>query len=169
MSGMVFFGLLEQIANSLTNISTTERTREFGMLSSVGATPRQIRRSVVLEALIIGVYAIPVGLAVGVIVTYALLGAMNSLLDAATAMIFSAPWWVITINIVFGFIIVWLASASAAIRAGRLTPIDAIRSTQDVNIKSVKIKTNKLIQSYFVISGSICCSTKSCNHCVSEV
>ncbi len=152
--GLVAIAGIFTIRNSF-NISTTERTREFGMLSSVGATPRQIRHSVVLEALIIGACAIPVGLALGAVATYVLLNITNHLLDAATTMIFFVPWWAIAIDIVMGFVIVWLASASAAIRAGRLTPIDAIRSTQDVNIKSKKLKTNKLIQGYFGIGGMI--------------
>lgn len=152
--GLVVIAGIFTIRNSFS-ISTTERTREFGMLSSVGATPHQIRRSVVLEALIIGAFAIPVGLVVGAVATYVLLGVTNNLLEAATAMSFYVPWWAIVIDIIAGFIIVWLASASAAIRAGRLSPIDAIRSTQDINIKSKKLKTNKFIQSYFGIGGVI--------------
>ena len=152
--GLVIIASIFTIRNSF-NISTTERTREFGMLSSVGATPRQIRRSVVLEALIIGVFAIPVGLVLGTIATHVLLGLTDSLLVADTAMIFFVPWWAIAIDIISGFIIVWMASASAAIRAGRLTPIDAIRSTQDVNIKAKKLKTSKIIASYFGVGGVI--------------
>ena len=152
--GLVIIASIFTIRNSF-NISTTERTREFGMLSSVGATPRQIRRSVVLEALIIGVFATPVGLLVGAIATNVLLGVTGHLLKAQTAMSFFVPWWAIAIVVVSGFIVVWLASASAAIRAGRLTPIDAIRSTQDVNIKSKKLKANKFVQNYFGIGGVI--------------
>ena len=152
--GLVIIASIFTIRNSF-NISTTERTREFGMLSSVGATPRQIRRSVIYEAIIIGIFAIPVGLLVGAVATYILLGVSGSLLGTASALIFFVPWWAIAIDVVSGFIIVWLASASAAIRAGRLTPIDAIRSTQDVNIKSKKLKTSKLISNYFGIGGVI--------------
>lgn len=152
--GLVIIAGIFTIRNSF-NISTTERTREFGMLSSVGATPRQIRHSVVLEAFIIGIFAIPVGLILGTIATHILLGLTNSLLAADTAMVFFVPWWAIVIDVVSGFIIVWMASASAAIRAGRLTPIDAIRSTQDVNIKAKKLKTSKIISSYFGIGGVI--------------
>lgn len=153
-AGLIVIAGIFTIRNSF-NISTTERTREFGMLSSVGATPGQIRRSVILEALITGAYAIPIGLIVGVIATNILLGVTGHLLSARSSMVFSVPWWIIAINVAASFIIVWLASASAAIRAGRLSPIDAIRSTQDVNIKSKKLKTNKFIQSYFGIGGVI--------------
>ena len=152
--GLVIIASIFTIRNSF-NISTTERTREFGMLSSIGATPRQIRRSVVLEAIIIGAFATPVGLLVGALATNILLGVTGHLLNAQAAMTFFVPWWAIVIVVVSGFIVVWLASASAAIRAGRLTPIDAIRSTQDVNIKSKKLKANKFVQNYFGIGGVI--------------
>ena len=152
--GLVIIASIFTIRNSF-NISTTERTREFGMLSSIGATPRQIRRSVVLEAIIVGIFATPVGLLVGALATNILLGVTGHLLKAQTAMSFFVPWWAIVIVVVSGFIVVWLASASAAIRAGRLTPIDAIRSTQDVNIKSKKLKANKFVQNYFGIGGVI--------------
>ena len=152
--GLVIIASIFTIRNSF-NISTTERTREFGMLSSVGATPRQIRRSVILEALIIGAFAIPVGLALGALATLILLSITSNLLGAATAMTFFVPWWALAIDIVSGFVIVWLASASAAIRAGRLEPIDAIRSTQDINIKSNKLKTSRLVSNYFGIGGVI--------------
>lgn len=152
--GLVIIASIFTIRNSF-NISTTERTREFGMLSSIGATPRQIRRSVLLEAIIIGVFAMPAGLLLGTVATFILLGVTGGLLGTNQAMTFFVPWWAVVIDVISGFIIVWLASASAAIRAGRLTPIDAIRSTQDVNIKSKKLKTSKLISNYFGIGGVI--------------
>ncbi len=152
--GLIVIASIFTIRNSF-NISTTERTREFGMLSSVGATPAQIRRSVVLEALIIGAFSTPAGLLLGSIATFILLGITGSLIGAPTALVFFIPLWAVALDIVLGFVIVWLASASAAIRAGRLTPIEAIRSTQDINIKSKKLKTSAIIRSYFGIGGVI--------------
>ncbi|MCQ2570844.1 MAG: ABC transporter permease [Candidatus Saccharibacteria bacterium] len=152
--GSIIIASIFTIRNSF-NISTTERIREFGILSSIGATPRQIRYSVLLEAIIIGAVAIPVGLILGTILTFALLGVTNSLLNAASSMVFFVPWWAIVIDVVSGFIIILLSSASAAIRAGRLTPIDAIRSTQDVAVNPKKLKTSKFISNYFGVGGIV--------------
>ena len=152
--GAIIIASIFTIRNSF-NISTTERIREFGILSSVGATPRQIRYSVLLEAIITGAIAIPVGLVVGSILTFILLGVTGSLLGTASAMSFFVPWWGVAIDVASGFIIVLLASASAAIRAGRLTPIDAIRSTQDINVNTKKLKTSKLISNYFGVGGVV--------------
>ncbi len=157
---IVFIGVLViasifTIRNSF-NISTTERTREFGVLSSVGATPRQIRRSVVFEAFIIGLFAIPAGLLIGTLAAVILLIITNSLLGITEySLSLYVPLWAILADAALGFVIVWLASASAAIRASRLSPIEAIRSSQDIKIKSKKLKTNRFIQSYFGVGGVI--------------
>ena len=153
--GTLVIASIFTIRNSF-NISTTERTREFGVLSSVGATPRQIRRSVIFEAFIIGLFAIPAGLLLGTIATIILLIITNSLLGITDAALsFFVPWWAVLADAALGFIIVWLSSASAAIRASRLSPIEAIRSSQDIKIKNKKLKTSRFIQSYFGVGGVI--------------
>ena len=153
--GTLVIASIFTIRNSF-NISTTERTREFGVLSSVGATPRQIRRSVIFEAFIIGLFAIPAGLLLGTIATIVLLIITNSLLGITDAALsFFVPWWAVLADAALGFIIVWLSSASAAIRASRLSPIEAIRSSQDIKIKNKKLKTSRFIQSYFGVGGVI--------------
>ncbi len=153
--GVIIIASIFTIRNSF-NISTTERIREFGMLSSVGATPRQIRRIVITEALIIGACAVPVATILGLSAAGVLLLVTNSLINVGQSfMHFFVPWWVILANAALCFLIVWLASASAAIRAGRLSPIDAIRSSQDVKVKNNKIKTSRFVQSYFGIGGVI--------------
>ncbi len=153
--GILVITSIFTIRNSF-NISTTERTREFGVLSSVGATPRQIRRSVIMESLIIGVFSIPAGLLLGVIATLALLMITNTLLDLKEfSLAFYAPWWAFVADAVLGFVIVWLSSASAAIRASRLSPIEAIRSSQDIKTKNKPLKTNRIIRSYFGVGGVI--------------
>jgi len=153
--GVVAIASIFTIRNSFS-ISTTERIHEFGMLSSLGATPRQIRRSVILEALYIGAIAIPVGIVLGIVATSLLLLASNSLLGLEDiVMRFASPWWLYAGVVLLGIIIVWLASASAAIRASRLSPIEAIRSTQDIKIKSKKLKTSRFLSNYFGVGGVI--------------
>lgn len=153
--GVLAIASIFTIRNSF-NISTTERTREFGMLSSVGATPRQIRRTVFLEAVVIAAVAVPVGIALGILATSILLVLSNALLGLDTfAMRLAVPWWLVVADAAIGVIIVWLSSASAAIRAGRLSPIEAIRSSRDVKINARKLKTSRIIKSYFGAGGVI--------------
>ena len=153
--GILMIASIFTIRNSF-NISTTERTREFGALSSVGATPRQIRRTVVLEACCIGLFAIPAGIILGIVATLILLFITNTLLDLGeVVMSFSAPWWLFVADAILGFLVVWLSSASAAIRASRLSPIEAIRSSQDIKVKAKRLKTSKFIRAYFGVGGVV--------------
>lgn len=152
--GILVIASIFTIRNSF-NISTTERIREFGMLSSVGATPGQIRKSVILEALIIGLFAIPAGILIGFLATFILLIITNSLLDLGYSLSLYVPLWAIGANAALGLIIVWLSSASAAIRASRLSPIEAIRSTQDIKVKSKKLRTSKFVSHYFGVGGVV--------------
>lgn len=67
------------IRNSFS-ISATERARQFGMLSSVGATPRQIRHSVFFEGFVIAAIGIPLGIIIGVVAVAILVVIVNVLL-----------------------------------------------------------------------------------------
>ena len=61
---LIFFGSVALIYNSFS-ISVSERTKQFGLLKSIGATKKQIRGAVLTEALMLCVVAIPLGLLVG--------------------------------------------------------------------------------------------------------
>ena len=81
------------IRNSF-NISITERVRQFGMLASIGARPKQIRRMVYLEGLIIGLIAIPLGLLLGCAATGAIVTVINTLVgfsEATDALFYISP------------------------------------------------------------------------------
>ena len=139
-------------------IAMMERLHQFGILASLGARPRQIRRLLYFEAATIAAIAIPLGLIIGLIATFILLLIINSLLGkfADFEIIFSMPPLAILVVAAMGALIVYLSSASAAIIAARMAPIDAIRNTNEIKIKkNRKIKTSKFIKSYFGIGGVI--------------
>ena len=62
---IIMVGSIFLIYNSF-NISLNERTHQFGILSSVGATEKQLRNSVLFEGLCIGAIGIPIGIMVGI-------------------------------------------------------------------------------------------------------
>ncbi len=63
--GLIMLGSVFLIYNSF-NISLNERTHQFGILMSVGATEKQLRNSVLFEGLCIGVIGIPIGILIGI-------------------------------------------------------------------------------------------------------
>lgn len=62
---LIVFGSVSLIYNAFS-ISVSERTRQFGLLSSVGATRKQLRRMVLFEALAVSIVGIPLGILVGI-------------------------------------------------------------------------------------------------------
>ncbi len=122
-------------------ISVAERTRMFGLLSSLGASKRQLRRSVLTEALLLAVVGIPVGLALG------LLGCMIvfHFTGAGLASMFDVDTYGLTVRVVVSPTALALSAALAlvtvlvsawvpAIRASRVSAVDAIRQTKDVRL-----------------------------------
>ena len=68
------------IKNSFA-ISITEKTKLYGMLRSVGATKKQIRKNVLFEAFILGIIGIPIGILSGFLATFILMKVSNMFLE----------------------------------------------------------------------------------------
>ncbi len=109
------------------SITVAQRVREFGMVRTLGATRGQVLRNVIGEALVIGVLASLIGLAVGVGIArgiQALFDAVGFGLPAASIEI--QPRTVI-IALLVGVVVTVLASVAPALRATRVPPIAAVQ------------------------------------------
>lgn len=145
------------IRNSFS-ISVSEKTKQYGMLASVGATKKQIKRSVLLEGLYIGIIAIPLGILLGIVAIIILLWIVNLLIGdmmEGTEFVYNVPGMAILISVVISGITIFLSCLIPAIKASRIPPIEAIRGTDDIKIKTRKIKTSKLTKKLFGIGGVI--------------
>lgn len=147
------------IRNSFA-ISITEKTRLYGMLASVGATSKQIRRNVLFEGFMLGIIAIPLGLLLGVGVISLLVLILNYLLSESLNGIkiaYSIPVWVLLFAVVLAGITILFSTLSSAIRASGIAPITAIRSNDDIKIgkKHKKLKAPKVIKKIFGAGGNI--------------
>ncbi len=114
------------IANSLS-ITVAQRTRELATLRTLGASRRQVLRSVLFEALLLGVIASLVGLGIGV----ALAKGLSALFDAFGITLPRAglplETRTIVVSLVVGIVVTVLASLRPAIRSTRVPPIAAVR------------------------------------------
>ena len=145
------------IRNSFA-ISVAEKTKQYGMLASVGATKKQIRKTVLLEGTYIGAIAIPLGILCGIIAIVVLLWIVNYLIGDmmdGVVFIYNVPFLPILLSIVISAITIYLSCIIPAIRASRISPIEAIRGNEDIKIKAKKIKTSKLTKKIFGIGGVI--------------
>ncbi len=145
------------IRNSFS-ISVSEKTKQYGMLASVGATKKQIKRSVLLEGLYIGIIAIPLGILLGIVAIIILLWIVNLLIGEmmeGTEFVYNVPGMAILISVVISGITIFLSCLIPAIKASKIPPIEAIRGTDDIKIKARKVKTSKLTKKLFGIGGVI--------------
>lgn len=156
--GIVIVCSVFVIRNSFA-ISITEKKKEFGMLSSIGATKKQIKKLVIKEGLFLSVIGIPLGILLGILAAFILVIFTKTYLGNAFGeeIIFSLniPWIVLIITIICSLITVLLSSLSSARKASKISPIESIRNNDDIKIKAKKIKTNKLVKKIFGIGGVI--------------
>jgi putative ABC transport system permease protein len=114
------------IANTLS-ITIAQRTREFATLRTLGATRKQIRRAVTIEALVIGILGSVIGLFLGLALAKGLEAVFKSIgIDLPTAGTVFATRTVVVCLLV-GTIVTLLASLRPARRAMRVPPIAAVR------------------------------------------
>ena len=145
------------IRNSFA-ISITERTRQYGMLSSIGATKKQIRKNVLFEGAILGLIGIPSGILLGILVNWILSIVLNNLIGKViddVTFIYSVPVTAIILSVILAVITIYFSCKASARRAAKLSPIDAIRSNEDIKIKGKKVKSPKIIKKLFGVGGDI--------------
>ena len=156
---LVMFGSISLIYNAFS-ISVAERTRQFGILKSIGATKKQIRASVRFEALLLSAIGIPIGMAVGClgigITLWAIRDTFTALMpNAETQMRLALHPVALLIAAIIALVTVLISAAVPAARAARLQPIDAIRQSADVRIKAREVKTPKFIEKLFGFEGAM--------------
>lgn len=144
------------IKNSF-NISITEKIRQYGMLASVGATRRQIKSSVKTEAAMLGVVGIPVGTMSGILASFILVKVVNALsagwLNFALSFHTSLP--ALILAVIMSIATIYFSATGSARRAAKVTPLEAIRNTKEIKIKSSKLKTPAIIGRIWGIGGVI--------------
>ena len=148
------------IKNSF-DISITEKIKQYGMLRSIGATKKQIKRNVYYEGTILGIIGIPLGIVLGLIASYILIIVSNIFLkemlnvNTGLKLVLSISWFSIVVAIILGIITIYLSAIRSARKASIVSPINSIRNSADIKVKSKKIKSPKIINKLFGIGGEI--------------
>lgn len=154
---IIIFTSVFCIRNSFA-ISTTEKTKMYGMLASVGATKKQIKKSVLFEGMILGLIGIPLGILAGIFAVFILIQIVNalignSLLDRIDGIIMKVTILPILVSILLGFITIYLSARSSAKRASKISPMEQLRSSKDIKINNKKLRTPKIIEKLFKTGG----------------
>ena len=156
MLSLVSIGCIVVIYNSFA-ISVMERKKEFGLLSSIGATKKQLSYTVFFEALIEGIIGIILGICGAYIGIGTVILIINNLigdilvlkLNLVTNIVF------IIIPVIFMILVIFISALVPSRRAAKVSPIEAIRQNDNIKINKKKIKTGKLVNKLFGIEGEI--------------
>lgn len=155
---IIMIGSVSLIYNSFA-ISITERSKQFGMLASVGATRVQKRNSIFYEGAVIGVFAIPLGIIAGIAgmaITFNIVGPMLTYgIGIEVPLRIHISTASILVSTVFSALTIFISAFIPAKRASRISAMDAIRQTNDIKLQKKTVKTSKLTRYLFGIEGEL--------------
>ena len=156
MLSLVSIGCIIVIYNSFA-ISVMERKKEFGLLSSIGATKRQLSHTVFFEAVFVGV----IGIILGILGAYIGIGCVILIINNLISDMLEYKLHLVTnplfiiIPVIFMIVVIGVSAFIPSRRASKVSPIEAIRQNDDIKINKKKIRTSKLVLKLFGIEGEI--------------
>lgn len=160
LCGIIMFGSVSLIYNAFS-ISISERTKQFGLLKSIGATKKQIMSSVIFEAMTLSAIGIPLGMLLGITgigITFILSKDLFTHLwreETRSVLTLRVSPVALLLSAVLGLITVLISAYIPARKAAKVSAIDSIRLTDDIRIKPGKVRTSKLTYSLFGFHGML--------------
>lgn len=154
---LIMFGSVSLIYNAFS-ISVSERTKQFGLLASVGATKRQLQKMVLLEALCVSAVGIPIGVCSGIVgigVTLALLGEQFLEMGFPMKMRLAVSPLSIVAAIFIALVTVLISAWIPAKRATKVSAIEAIRQSAESNENQKSVKTVGWVYKWFGLPGML--------------
>lgn len=155
--GLIMFGSISLIYNAFS-ISVSERTKQFGLLSSIGATKKQLKKMVLFEALTVSAIGIPLGILVGIGgigVTLLLIGNKFATMlgDYDAPMRICVSWQAVVIAVLVALVTVLISAWVPSKRATKVSAVEAIRQNADIQSANKPVKTSKLTYKLFGLPG----------------
>lgn len=124
---ILFTGYL--IIYNVFQISVAGDVRFYGLLKTIGTTPRQIRRMIRQQALVLSLVGIPLGLVLGWLVGKALVPVVVGQLDGVETVTSTSPW-IFAGSALFALVTVFISCFRPGRMAGRVSPVEALRYTE---------------------------------------
>ena len=152
---LIMFGSVSLIYNAFA-ISVSERTKQFGLLSSIGATKKQIRKMVYTEAFMISAIGIPLGIVsgvAGIAITLRFIGNKFMGIGFSIPMRVTVSWKSMAIAAVIAVVTVIISAYLPSRRAMNISAIEAIKLNNDIKQSENPVKTSPLVYKFFGMSG----------------
>ncbi|MBP2111298.1 ABC transporter permease [Paenibacillus silagei] len=162
VGGIVAFiivaGSIFMIYNAFT-ISLNERTRQFGILSSVGATAKQLRNSVLFEGLCIGAAGIPAGILLGIgsmgLVLMAVSRNFGNILYSGVPLSLKVSVPAIVCAAALSMVTILISAYIPARKAAGTPVMESIRQTNEVKVEAKAVKTSSRAQRIYGLEGTL--------------
>jgi putative ABC transport system permease protein len=155
---IIMIGSIFLIYNSF-NISLNERTQQFGILASVGATARQLRNSVLFEGLCIGAIGIPIGILVGIgsvdLIIPIVANNFSTMVSSSVPMTLSVSFPALVVAAAVSLVTILISAYIPARKAANTPVMESIRQTNEVKTESKAVKTSKLEQRIYGLEGTL--------------
>ncbi len=154
---VIMAGSITLIYNAFS-ISLRERTVQFGLLSSIGATKKQLRRAMRYEAFFVSIVGIPLGILAGVGgigVTLHFIGEnlTNWIHGTKMGIPLYVPVWAAAAAAVTAFMTIMISVWIPSRRIKKITPMEVIRASNEIRIRPGEVKTGGWIVSLFGLEG----------------
>lgn len=152
---LVCLSLILVIHNSFA-VSMRSRLHQFGIFSSIGATPAQIRICLLQEALLVSAFPIPAGILAGILCSFGTVRAMGAFaenLAGGRKMDFAVHPAIFVVILVLSLLTVLLSAWIPARKLSRITPLEAIRGTGELQLE--KKKSSFLLSVLFGVEGEL--------------
>jgi putative ABC transport system permease protein len=155
---IIMVGSIFLIYNSF-NISLNERTQQFGILASVGATSKQLRNSVLFEGLCIGAVGIPIGVLAGIgsikLVIPIVAGNFKTILYSSVPLTLSVSVPVIIAAALVSLVTILISAYIPARKAANTPVMESIRQTNEIKTESKTVKASKFEQQIYGLEGTL--------------
>ena len=152
---LVSVSLILIIHNSFS-VSMNARVHQFGIFSSIGATPGQIRTCLLQEAAMLCVIPVLIGSFVGIALTFGAIQAVNILADGIVGRheaAFAYHPLVFAVTILTSFLTVLISAWLPARKLSKMTPLEAIKNTGELQLK--RRKKSRILALLFGTEGEL--------------
>lgn len=155
ITALACISLIMVIHNAFA-VSMNDRIHQFGIFSSIGATPSQIRTCLLQEAFILCTVPIAAGNFIGIFVSMGVIAGTNAMLADVAGRLqlpFSYHPLILVLSLLAAVITVWVSAWIPARKMSRVTPLEAIKNTGEFQLK--RKRNSRLLSAVFGVEGEL--------------